>query len=160
MTPATSFSNGGSSSILRRAGDTPVSQLRGRGTSFEDETPHTTRDLLHDPIDDLRPDHTSSRRRRVTTDFEDSKSEMTGSVISSLTRSSRLISKKRAKDLKLSEFVATHTSEDNASFQEILAKDRLKLQKSYWWLKEKVVVVVVVVVATMVDMCHNFLRRR
>mmetsp|Transcript_43803 Transcript_43803/g.72768 ORF Transcript_43803/g.72768 Transcript_43803/m.72768 type:complete len:400 (-) Transcript_43803:93-1292(-) len=138
MTPATSFSNGGSSSILRRAGDTPVSQLRGRGTSFEDETPHTTRDLLHDPIDDLRPDHTSSsRRRRVTTDFEDSKSEMTGSVISSLTRSSRLISKKRAKDLKLSEFVATHTSEDNASFQEILAKDRLKLQKSYWWLKEK-----------------------
>jgi len=33
--------------------------------------------------------------------------------------------------------VATHTSEDNASFQEILAKDRLKLKKTYWWLTEK-----------------------
>jgi len=104
---------------------TPLSQIKG--TSFEEDTPITTSQQdLRDPIDALRP----------TTDGpDDSLSVNSGTVVSSITN--KMISKKRAKDLRLGQFVATHTSEDNASFQEILAKDRVKQRKKYWWLKEK-----------------------
>jgi len=99
-------------------GDTPASQL-GEGGEFEDETPLSRRRDV-DPIDMLNP-------RGIVPGTPQSQ---TGSVRS-------IIRAKRAKDMKLDKFCATHTSEDNASFQDILAKDRLKLRKKYWWLQEK-----------------------
>ncbi|GAB5364909.1 hypothetical protein AAMO2058_001010700 [Amorphochlora amoebiformis] len=102
---------------------TPLSQIRG--TSFEDETPITERDV--DPLDKHNPN--------LEGPFEPGTPSTQATSSSSSSR--RVTRKKRAKDLTLEQFAATHTSEDNASFQELLAKDRLKQQKKYWWLKEK-----------------------
>eukprot|EP00954_Amorphochlora_amoebiformis_P015539 1218430-Amorphochlora_amoeboformis.AAC.1 len=98
---------------------TPLSQIRG--TSFEahfsrdprtthDETPITERDV--DPLDKHNPN--------LEGPFEPGTPSTQATSSSSSSR--RVTRKKRAKDLTLEQFAATHTSEDNASFQELLAK--------------------------------------
>uniref|UniRef100_A0A7S2XB25 Uncharacterized protein n=1 Tax=Lotharella oceanica TaxID=641309 RepID=A0A7S2XB25_9EUKA len=113
FTPRGTPTPGGAPSVGHRLrGDTPASQLKG--TSFEDDTPLTRGDV--DPLDKFEPGTP--------------RTEASSSVVS-------IARKKSAKDLSLDQFCGTHTSEDNASFQDLLAKDRLKQKQKYWWLKEK-----------------------
>jgi protein DGCR14 len=40
--------------------------------------------------------------------------------------------------LSLGAYLATHTSEDNASFSELLDKDKEKFQQKFWWIEDQV----------------------
>jgi len=45
--------------------------------------------------------------------------------------------KKEKKEMRLNEFMATHTSEDNESFEQVLDKDKQKLTEKKIWLAEQ-----------------------
>mmetsp|Transcript_6253 Transcript_6253/g.11553 ORF Transcript_6253/g.11553 Transcript_6253/m.11553 type:complete len:255 (-) Transcript_6253:1443-2207(-) len=115
-------------SVRGRIEDTPLSQLRG--TSFEEDTPLISRDA--DPMDNHEPGTPMSAVSGFTLDSTLGNHTKDTTITPNETKKF-----KRAKDMSLDQFAATHTSQDNASFQDILAKDRVKQRKRYWWLKEK-----------------------
>jgi hypothetical protein len=100
----------------------------------EPETPLNIRDNDEPPAPSGDDDATPQQRKRSKKDKGNDNNDTKSSNNSMAPPAARLPVKH---ELKLGQFLATHTSEDNDSFGDLQEKRRKEIEAKYWWVKEQ-----------------------